>query len=102
MVGRINALDRAKPLCDLKFPSSDESIVTRLGEEGVVLPLDPPPEGPFGRRITRIALPARWSRGLGANDRVQTRPEGGELIVSVGEQRFRYSNAGLERADRCR
>ena len=102
MVGRINALDRAKPLCDLKFPSSDESIVTRLGEEGVVLPLDPPPEGPFGRSITRIALPARWSRGLGANDRVQTRPEGGELIVSVGEQRFRYSNAGLERADRCR
>ena len=66
MVARLNVLDRAEPFDDsLRFPPSDERIMTRLGEEGVILTLDPPTEGPFGQPITRIACyPHAGRRGI--------------------------------------
>ena len=97
MIAELNALDREEPFEDVHFPSSDERIVTRLGEEGIVLTLDPPRNGPFGRPIERIALLARWSHGIGKNDSpdVSVREDG--LVLSVGERRFHYTRAGLER-----
>ncbi len=95
---RLNVLDRATPFDDeLRFPGSDEKIMTRLGEEGAVLKLDPPPQGPFGRQITRIALPARWSRGISEDHEVAVEPDRDGLILSVAERRFRYSREGLEK-----
>ena len=63
MIARLNVLKRTDPFDNnLRFPNSDEKIMTRLGEEGAILSLDPSPVGPFGEIVTRIALPA----GVGA------------------------------------
>ena len=97
MVAKYNVLDRLTRFEDLRFPSSDERIMTRLGEEGVILSLDPPPEGPFNCPITRIALPARWSHGIAKDDQVEITQDETGLVLSVAEQRFSYSREGLER-----
>ncbi len=96
MVAKLVVLDREEPFDEeLRFPDSDEKIMTRLGEEGAILELDPPPDGPFGRPVTRIAVPARWSQGIKKDDRVEiTRDEAG-LILSVAEKCFLYSRVGL-------
>ena len=95
MVAKLVVLDREEPFDDLRFPNSDEKIMTRLGEEGAILELDPPPEGPFGCPVTRVAVPARWSQGITIDDRVEiTRDEAG-LILSVAEKCFLYSREGL-------
>ncbi len=96
MVARLNVLDREAPFDDfLRFPQSDERIMTRLGDEGVILTLDPPPEGPFGCSITKIAVPARWSRGIAKDVRVTISQDEDGLSLSAGEVYLRYSRAGL-------
>ena len=96
MVARLNVLDREAPFDDsLRFPSSDERIMTRLGEEGVILALDPPPEGPFGCSITRIAIPAHWSCGITKDICAKMQRDDDGLTLSVGESCFRYSREGL-------
>ena len=100
-LGNMQRLDRDKPYEGIKFPGSDERIMTRLGDEGVVLTLDSPPSGPFGNRISQITLPARWSAGISSSDadavKVSHLPDG--LALTVGEREFRYSRAGLERLE---
>ena len=99
MVARLNVLDRGAPFDEsLRFPSSDERIMTRLGEEGVILAIEPPSAGPFGCSITRVAIPARWSRGIVKDNRIRISPDEAAdsgLILSVGELCFRYSREGL-------
>ena len=97
MIAKLNVLDRTAEFGEAQFPDSDEQIMTRLGEEGMILPLDPPPMGPFGSPVSRITLPARWSRGIGGRDLIATEITEDGLIVSVGNWRFRYSRAGLAR-----
>lgn len=95
MIAELNSLDREERLEHATFPDSDERIVTRLGEEGVVLTFDAAPVGPFSRCISRIALPARWSRGIGRDEPVAISADGESLVLSVGGWRFRYSREGL-------
>ena len=96
MIARLNVLDREKPFDDgLRFPDSEERIMTRLGEEGAILPLNPPPVGPFGRPVTRIALPAQWSRGIKRDDEVNILHDEPGLTISVSDRQFRYSREGL-------
>ncbi len=95
MIADLNSLDREERFEDATFPDADDRIVTRLGEEGVVLRLDPPPVGPFGHCITRIALPARWSRGIGRDETVEISADEESLVLSIGGWRFRYSRQGL-------
>ena len=98
MVARLNVLDRGAPFDDsLRFPSSDERIMTRLGEEGVILVLDPPSAGPFGQPITRIALPARWSRGIAGNAQIENVRDASGSYLFVADWCFRYSREGLSR-----
>ncbi len=98
MVAKLGVLDRENPFDDkLHFPSDEERIMTRLGEEGAVLDLDPPPEGPFGRLVTRVTLPAHWSRGLTGEDEVGVTRDGLGLILSIADRHFRYWTEGLER-----
>lgn len=95
----LRRLDRGKSYDDTHFPDLDEQIMTRLGEDGVVLTLDPPPLGPFDRKITHIALPARWSKGLSSEDteavEVHSTQEG--MTLKAGERRYKYSRSGAER-----
>ena len=99
MIARLNVLKRTDPFDNnLRFPNSDEKIMTRLGEEGAILSLDPSPVGPFGEIVTRIALPARWSYGIKDDDEVKVMQDETALILSVAERRFRYSREGLARS----
>ena len=96
MLAGLNVLKRTEPFDDrLRFPGSDEKIMTRLGEEGVILSLCSLPEGPFGLPVTRISLPARWSRGIAKDDKVTIHRDGDGLILSIAKWRFRYSREGL-------
>ena len=97
MIAQLNVLNREVPFDELQFPSSDERIKTRLGDEGVVLKLDPPPIGPFGSPVGRIAVPARWSHGIAASDQVEITQDEFGLILAVANWRFRYSREGLSR-----
>ena len=97
MIATLNVLDREAPFDELQFPSSDERIKTRLGNEGVILELTPPPIGPFSSPITRIAIPAHWSHGITTDDQVELTRDECDLIVAVANRRFRYSREGLVR-----
>ena len=98
-LGCLQRLDRETPYEETRFPDLDERIMTRLGEEGVVLMLDPPPSGPFDRKITHIALPARWSKGLSSEDAeaVEVHSTEEEMTLKAGERRYKYSRSGVER-----
>ena len=99
-LGDLQRLDREEQYERVQFPNSDERIMTRLGEEGVILTLDPPPLGPFGNQITRITLPAQWSAGVSSKDTeaVKARPVPDGLMFVVGDRRFSYSHLGLDKA----
>ena len=69
--------------------------MTRLGEDGVVLDFEPE-LGPFGASISRITLPAHWSRGLSRDDDVAISRADEHLELRIGDRRFVYSRIGLE------
>ena len=95
IIAGLNALDRSKDFPDARFPDADENVMTRLGEEGLVLPLDPPPAGPFGSPVSRMTIPAQWSGEIGGECPVQIERDGDILNLSVGEKCFSYSREGL-------
>ena len=97
MIAHLNALDREKPYASLRFPDSDERIMTRLGEEGAILNLPDALTGPFGSPITRIALPAHWSRGISSEEEVKIVDQRQSMTkFAVADKHFGYSRAGLE------
>ena len=96
MLANLVMLDRGKDYLQARFPPSDERIMTRLGEDGVVLDFESE-LGPFGASISRITLPAHWSRGLSRNDETTISRSGDHLDLRIGDRRFAYSRVGLER-----
>ena len=95
-VAALGILDREMPFdADLRFPNSDEHVLTRLGEEGLVLGLESRPVSPFGVPISRLALPARWSKGISPDDNVAVAPEAQGLEMTVAAERFSYTRRGL-------
>ena len=90
------ALDRGNAYLDMRFPSSDERVMTRLSEHGVVLDFEPV-AGPFGVPVSRIPLPAHWSRGIPPDDEVAVSRTDDGLRLRIGASTFRYSRAGLRR-----
>lgn len=95
MLAELNFLDRNLSFLDLNFPNSDEKVMTRLGEEGVVLSIDPPQIGPFGENVSRIAIPAQWSKGIKEDTFNSIEQNKDELVLISGEKRFNYSREGL-------
>lgn len=75
------------------FPD-DEKIRTRLGEEGVIVALPVGTKGAFGEPITRLALPAHWSRGLTGTETVTVAP-GPPIRVTVSDTVVTYGPDGL-------
>ncbi len=82
---------------DVLFPSDEERIRTRLGDDRVDVVFDPPPPSPFdpASRIDKLAVSVRW---LGSADMPEsvapTRIDGG-FTFAVGERRFVYDRLGL-------
>ena len=85
-LARLRRLDREQPYEELRFPGADERVMTRLGEDGVVLALDSGAVSLFANRISQRTLPARWSAGISSTDAesvvVSPVPDG--LVVRPG------------------
>lgn len=92
MAGRMGVLDRTRPVPE-KFRSDDQAVMTRLGEMGPVFSLPEGSKGAFGTPIKRLAIPARWARGLA--DDAPVAVAGDE--ITIGDRRFGYGRAGLVR-----
>lgn len=91
-------LDRMLPFLDANgdvrcFPD-DERIRTRLGEEGVILTLPEGTIGAFGTLVSRLALPAHWSRGLTGEEPVSVVP-GSPIRMTVSDRVLSYGPMGL-------
>ena len=97
-IATMNTLDRSERFDALRFPGHDERIMTRLGEEGAVLQLEPAPVGPFGVAVTRITLPAHWSHGITGDHEIRVERGGQALSLMVADKAFRYDRAGLTQA----
>ena len=86
---------------EVLFPSDDERIRTRLGDDRVDIAFGPQPASPFdGAAIERIAMTVRWLDGSGdLPESVETTAvDGGGFEFAVGSRRFRYDRLGLRRA----
>ncbi|MEO5347754.1 MAG: CRISPR-associated helicase Cas3' [Magnetococcus sp. YQC-9] len=79
------------------FPDNEERIRTRLGAEGARITFVEPVTGPFGVAISGLTLPAHWSHGAVADEKVAVRVEGGQICFHVGDNRFIYGREGVER-----
>ena len=98
-LARLNRLDRSTHFACLCFPGQDERIMTRLGDEALVVSLDPPPIGPYGLPVSRISLPARWSLGISKEQPARTSLSDNALLISIGDRCFQYSREGLMKAE---
>lgn len=96
MMGQLGTLRRDKPFPE-RFIGDDQKIMTRLGEEGPILPLPPRTIGAFGQPVTRLALPARWAHGFIPDTQVVVLPVEGGFTFALDVQNFTYSREGLDR-----
>lgn len=92
MAGQMGVLDRSRPLPE-RFRSDDQAVMTRLGEMGPVFTLPEGSTGAFGAPITRLAIPARWARGLKDDAPVSMSGDG----IVIADRRFGYGRTGLVR-----
>ena len=81
------------------FPSDDEQIRTRLGDDRVEIAFDPEPDSPFdaSRRIDGMALSVRWLGGADVPESVEPTAIDDGFEFRVGERGFRYDRLGLRR-----
>ncbi len=82
---------------EVLFASQEERIRTRLGDEGIELPLSPAPPSPFGAGpIESLVVPARW---LADEEGETVTPDIGAegFTVEVGGAVLRYDRLGLRR-----
>ncbi len=86
---------------DVLFGTNEEKIRTRLGDEGIDVELTPPQPSPFpyGQPIDRIAVPARWLRGVNVEEPAGAAPApaAGGFVFGIDDRRFRYDRLGLRR-----
>ena len=82
------------------FPSDDQRIRTRLGDDRVEISFDPPPASPFdaSRSIDRLAVSSRWLPGAAPPETVEPMPsDDGGFEFRVDDRSFRYDRLGLRR-----
>jgi CRISPR-associated endonuclease/helicase Cas3 len=88
MMGQLGVLRRDKPFPE-RFRSDDEKVMTRLGEQGPVLSFVPGTIGPFGKPVTRIALPAHWVHGPVPDTPLVLEPCAGGFTFVLDERTYR-------------
>ena len=84
MLAGLTTLKREQYFTDLRFPDIEETVRTRLGEEGRKIAFPEGTIGPFAKPISELALPAHWSREIGFEEQpeILERKDGG-LISSL-------------------
>jgi CRISPR-associated endonuclease/helicase Cas3 len=101
----LNLVDWTKSYASTSFPdSTDQRILTRLGEGDRRVRFASPVEGPFGRTFTELTLRADWASGIPIEvepTKIQTiLPSDGPGIVrfTFGARSFEYDRLGLRPA----
>jgi CRISPR-associated endonuclease/helicase Cas3 len=87
--------ERGRPVL---FASDEHAVRTRLGAEGARVRFTEGVVGPFGRVVSGVTLPAHWSKYIQPPEEPIT-PErvGDRLSFAIGQTRFSYGRAGLEK-----
>ena len=90
------SLDLATPFRELSFPDDLGRIATRLGEQQLLIDVEPAMEGPFGKPVERIAIPHWMARGAAPDERPELlgRDERGWRF-RLGERSYVYGRWGL-------
>ncbi len=85
---------------DVLFPSDDERIRTRLGDDRVEITFQPEAASPFdaSRAIDRLALSERWLRGAESPESVEPVPADSGFEFRVDDRFYHYDCLGLRRA----
>jgi CRISPR-associated endonuclease/helicase Cas3 len=99
IVQAMRSLLEPQPFGELHYPDKHEQVLTRLGDPTFDLPLAEPLPSPFGARIHRIAIPARWLEGNAIPDTLHVVGIEGGFRFTIGNQPFRYTRFGLEKDD---
>lgn len=84
-----------QPFAEVLFPPNEDSIRTRLGEEGARITFDSPVTGPFGISISGFTMPAHWSHGLDTSKPVRPTVTNGLLSAAIGDTMLTYGRSGL-------
>lgn len=93
----VRSLLELKPFGELHYSDKGERVLTRLGESTFDLPLAEPMPSPFGGRIRRVPIPARWLEGAEPPEVVSAEATEEGFRVRIGERAFSYTRFGLER-----
>ena len=83
------------------FPSDDEHIRTRLGDDRIEITFDRPPISPFdaAQAVERLSLTMQWLGGAEVPETVApAMVDGSGFEFRIGERRFRYDRLGLRQA----
>ena len=95
---RALSLDLSVPFREHVFPDAEEDVTTRLGARDLIVDLDEPVVGPFGKPVSRLTIP-HWMAGTIAAGEPLTGltagPDGWQF--GLGARRFGYGRWGLER-----
>lgn len=84
---------------DVLFPSDDERIRTRLGDDRIEVRLIPPQSSPLGdeQLIDKLAISVRWLPDGRTPESADAEPVTGGFHFSIGERGFTYDRLGLRR-----
>jgi CRISPR-associated endonuclease/helicase Cas3 len=98
--GVMHALQWRVEWDEIAWPTSDESVRTRLGDDDRLLEWDPPWESPFGCAIRRLKVPAWMAQGADS-DFIPTAVEESEdgKTWNAGGLAFAYDGFGLRRSN---
>ncbi len=84
---------------ELRFPSNDEAIRTRLGDDRVEITFQPAPSSPFdsATTISQLALSTRWLNYATPPETATPEESNDGFEFRIGDRRFRYDQLGLQR-----
>jgi CRISPR-associated endonuclease/helicase Cas3 len=83
------------PFAEVQFPSDEEQIRTRLGEEGARVTFKEPVPGPFGEYISGLTMPAHWSHGLRTSEPILPTFQDEVLTLTIDGYGFTYDRRGM-------
>jgi CRISPR-associated endonuclease/helicase Cas3 len=83
------------PFSEVQFPSDEEQIRTRLGEEGARVTFKEPVLGPFGEYISGLTMPAYWSHGLQTSEPLVPILQGQVLTLTIANISYTYDRRGM-------
>jgi len=83
------------PFHEVKFPTDEERIRTRLGGEGARVTFAELVRSPFGEEIQEVTLPEHWSAGVDTEAPVTPEVSDLGLRFTFGSKMFAYDRSGL-------